>query len=91
MASMGSASARSMVQQPAIAAASSKQLLNRVMRQDADPRGAGAGVWRDLFPRPEITLPIELKRELYHILSSDIARQLKRARSRKTTCSKTSR
>jgi hypothetical protein len=26
------------------------------------------------FPRPEITLPIELKRELYDMLSNDVAR-----------------
>jgi hypothetical protein len=38
-------------------------------------RGRLAGIF---FPRPEITLPIELKRELYDMLSSDIARQLKR-------------
>ena len=37
--------------------------------------GRPAGIF---FPRPEITLPIELKRELYGMLSSDIARQLKR-------------
>jgi len=29
---------------------------------------------------PEITLPIELKRELYDMLSSDVAQQLKRRR-----------
>jgi hypothetical protein len=33
-----------------------------------------------IFPRPEITLPIELKRELYDVLSNDVARQLKRRR-----------
>jgi hypothetical protein len=38
-------------------------------------RGRLAGI---LFPRPQITLPIELKREVYDILSSDAARQLKR-------------
>ena len=38
-------------------------------------RGRLAGIF---FPRPEVTLPIELKRELYDILSSDIARQLRR-------------
>jgi hypothetical protein len=38
-------------------------------------RGRLAGIF---FPRPEITLPIELKRELYDMLSSDVARQLKR-------------
>ena len=37
--------------------------------------GRLAGIF---FPRPEITLPIELKRELYGMLTSDIARQLKR-------------
>jgi hypothetical protein len=30
------------------------------------------------FPRPETTLPIELRRELYDMLSSNVARQLKR-------------
>ncbi|MGH9160530.1 MAG: hypothetical protein ACRD2X_11180 [Vicinamibacteraceae bacterium] len=40
-------------------------------------RGRLAGIF---FPRPELTLPIELKRELYDILSSDVARQLKRRR-----------
>jgi hypothetical protein len=38
-------------------------------------RGRLAGIF---FPRPEITLPIELKRELYDMLTSDVARQLKR-------------
>ena len=38
-------------------------------------RGRLAGIF---FPRPEVTLPIELKRELYDMLSSDVARQLKR-------------
>jgi hypothetical protein len=38
-------------------------------------RGRLAGIF---FPRPESTLPIELKRELYDELSTDIARQLKR-------------
>ena len=38
-------------------------------------RGRLAGIF---FPRPELTLPIELKRELYDMLSSDVARQLKR-------------
>ena len=32
------------------------------------------------FPRPETTLPIELKRGLYDTLSADMARQLKRRR-----------
>jgi hypothetical protein len=38
-------------------------------------RGRLAGIF---FPRPEVTLPIELKRELCDMLSSDVARQLKR-------------
>jgi hypothetical protein len=37
--------------------------------------GRLAGIF---FPRPEITLPLELKRELYAMLSSDVARQLRR-------------
>ena len=37
--------------------------------------GRLAGIF---FPRPEMTLPIELKRELYGMLSSDVARQLRR-------------
>jgi hypothetical protein len=40
-------------------------------------RGRLAGIF---FPRPESTLPIELKRELYDTLSTEIARQLKRRR-----------
>ena len=32
-----------------------------------------AGVF---FPRPEASLPIELKRELFAVLSSEIARQI---------------
>jgi hypothetical protein len=40
-------------------------------------RGRLVGIF---FPRPEITLPIELKRELYDMLSSDVAQQLKRRR-----------
>ncbi len=39
--------------------------------------GRLAGIF---FPRPELTLPIELKRELYGMLSGDVARQLKRRR-----------
>jgi len=39
--------------------------------------GRLAGIF---FPRPELTLPIELKRELYAMLSSDVARQLKQRR-----------
>ena len=38
-------------------------------------RGRLAGIF---FPRPEVTLPIELKRDLYDMLSKDVARQLKR-------------
>src|SRR5713226_6176690 len=38
-------------------------------------RGRLAGIF---FPRPELTLPLELKRELYDMLSHDVARQLKR-------------
>ena len=38
-------------------------------------RGRLAGVF---FPRPEATLPIELKRELFPLLTSDIARQLEK-------------
>lgn len=37
--------------------------------------GRLAGIF---FPRPEMTLPIELKRELHDMLSSDIARELKK-------------
>jgi hypothetical protein len=36
-------------------------------------RGRLAGVF---FPQPETTLPVELKRELFAVLSADIARQL---------------
>jgi hypothetical protein len=42
------------------------------------PRGRLAGVF---FPRPELTLSIELKRELYDPLNRDVARQLKRRRA----------
>lgn len=38
-------------------------------------RGRLAGVF---FPRPETTLPLELKRELFAVLSSEIARQLRK-------------
>lgn len=38
-------------------------------------RGRLAGVF---FPRPESTLPIELKRELFAVLSADVARQIKK-------------
>ena len=40
-------------------------------------RGRLAGVF---FPCPQLTLPLELKRELFDMLSSDVARQLKRRR-----------
>ncbi|MGB9195892.1 MAG: hypothetical protein WCB53_03090 [Terriglobales bacterium] len=38
-------------------------------------RGRLAGVF---FPRPEASLPIEFKRELFAVLSSAVARQLQR-------------
>jgi len=38
-------------------------------------RGRLAGVF---FPQPVATLPLELKRELFAMLSSEVARQLKR-------------
>ena len=38
-------------------------------------RGRLAGVF---FPRPESSLPIELKRELFPVLSAEIARQIKK-------------
>jgi hypothetical protein len=38
-------------------------------------RGRLAGIF---FPRPESTLPVELKREMFAILSADIARQVRR-------------
>lgn len=38
-------------------------------------RGRVAGVF---FPRPEATLPIELKRELFEVLSAEVARQIKK-------------
>ena len=38
-------------------------------------RGRLAGVF---FPRPEVSLPIEFKRELYSALSSEIARQIRK-------------
>jgi len=40
-------------------------------------RGRLAGIF---FPRPEITLPLELKRELFGMLCADIKRQLQRRR-----------
>src|SRR5258707_1525810 len=39
--------------------------------------GRLAGIF---FPRPEVTLPIELKRELYDMLTRDVARELKNLR-----------
>lgn len=38
-------------------------------------RGRLAGIF---FPRPEMTLPLELKRELFAVLSADVKRQLHR-------------
>jgi hypothetical protein len=38
-------------------------------------RGRLAGVF---FPRPETTLPIELKRELFAVLAGEVKRQLKK-------------
>ena len=38
-------------------------------------RGRLAGIF---FPRPEATLPIELKREMFSILSAEVARQIRR-------------
>jgi len=38
-------------------------------------RGKLAGVF---FPRPEATLPIELKRELFSVLSAELGRQIKK-------------
>jgi len=38
-------------------------------------RGKLAGIF---FPRPETTLPVELKREMFGILSSEIGRQLRK-------------
>lgn len=38
-------------------------------------RGRLAGVF---FPRPEATLPLELKRELFQTLSAEVARQIKK-------------
>ena len=42
-------------------------------------RGRLAGIF---FPRPEASLPVELKRELFAVLSSEIARQLQKRRLR---------
>jgi hypothetical protein len=38
-------------------------------------RGRLAGIF---FPRPETTLPVELKREMFGILSGEVARQIRR-------------
>ena len=38
-------------------------------------RGRLAGVF---FPRPETTLPIELKRELFSVLADEVRRQIKK-------------
>lgn len=38
-------------------------------------RGRLAGIF---FPRPEMTLPVELKRELFAVLSADVKRTLGR-------------
>ena len=38
-------------------------------------RGRLAGIF---FPRPESSLPMELKRELFAVLSADVARQVRK-------------
>jgi hypothetical protein len=38
-------------------------------------RGRLAGIF---FPRPETTLPVELKREMFSILSDEVARQIRK-------------
>jgi hypothetical protein len=38
-------------------------------------RGRLAGIF---FPRPEATLPVELKREMFGILSAEVGRQIRR-------------
>ncbi len=38
-------------------------------------RGKLAGIF---FPQPETTLPVELKREMFGILSAEVARQVRR-------------
>jgi hypothetical protein len=40
-------------------------------------RGRLAGIF---FPRPEATLPVDLKREMFGILSAEVARQVRRRR-----------
>ena len=37
-------------------------------------RGRLAGIY---FPQPEATLPVELKRELFTVLSAEVARQIR--------------
>jgi hypothetical protein len=39
-------------------------------------RGKLAGIF---FPRPETTLPVELKREMFGILSAEVGRQIRKA------------
>jgi hypothetical protein len=51
-----------------------------VLLRSKDPilvtrRGRLAGVF---FPRPQATLPIELKRELFSVLSDEVRRQIKK-------------
>jgi len=58
-----------------------RQHASRLLRSK-DPilftqRGQLAGVF---FPRPAESLPIELKRELFSVLSSEVARELKKRR-----------
>lgn len=40
-------------------------------------RGRIAGIF---FPRPESSLPIELKKEIFPVLAEDVARQLRKRR-----------
>ena len=51
-----------------------------VLLRSKDPilvtrRGKLAGIF---FPRPETTLPIEFKRELFSVLSAEVGRQIKK-------------
>ncbi len=39
-------------------------------------RGKLAGIF---FPRPETTLPVELKREMFGVLSAEVGRQVRKA------------
>ncbi|HKF46881.1 MAG TPA: hypothetical protein VKB38_05945 [Terracidiphilus sp.] len=39
-------------------------------------RGKLAGIF---FPRPESTLPVELKREMFGVLSAEVGRQIRKA------------